>query len=99
MNNSGKVTVAAGSAGAIGSATTMTGITAGLSAPLANLGGYATAQVIASSIGVGGGPALSAGIAAVGGPIVAGALASTGVGILVAGAGFGIYKLVKFSLR
>ncbi len=95
MKSSGKVTVAAGSTGAVGSAATMTGITAGLSGPVANLGGYATAQIVASSIGVGGGPALSVGIAAIGGPIVAGALAATGVGLLAAGAGYGIFKLVQ----
>jgi hypothetical protein len=45
--------------------------------PAANLGGYAVAQVIAGSVGLGG-PALSTAIAAVGGPVVAGAAVAAG---------------------
>jgi hypothetical protein len=47
--------------------------TAALSGAVANLGGYAVAQMVAGSVGLGG-PALSLGIAAVGGPVVEGHL-------------------------
>lgn len=61
--------------------------TAALTGPAANLGGYAVAQVIAGSVGLGG-PALSTAIAAVGGPVVA-AVAVT------AGVGYGAYRVAK----
>jgi hypothetical protein len=77
----------------------LTGITATLSGPAANLGGYATAQIVASALGLGalgiGGPALSVVIAAVGGPVVAGGLAVAAVG----GTVYGGAKLVKKILR
>ena len=66
----------------------LVGATAALSGPAANLGGYAVAQMVAGSVGLGG-PALSVGIAAVGGPFVAGAAA-------VAGVGYGAYRVAKW---
>lgn len=75
--------IAAGSTGA-----GLMGATATLSGPVANLGGYATAQIIAGSFGMGG-PALSAGIAAVGGPVVVGAAVATGVGV-------GVYSVARW---
>ena len=64
----------------------LTVTTATLSAPTANLGGYATAQIVAGKVGMGGGPALSVAIKAVGGPLVAGTIASVGVGVVIWGA-------------
>lgn len=55
-----------------------------LSGPAVNLGGYAVAQTVAGTVGLGG-PALSVAIAAVGGPVVVGAVIVTGVGALVYG--------------
>jgi hypothetical protein len=66
----------------------LVGATAALSGPAANLGGYAVAQMVAGSVGLGG-PALSMGIAAVGGPFVAGA-------VLAAGVGYGTYRVAKW---
>ena len=66
----------------------LAGATAALAGPAANLGGYAVAQTIAGSVGLGG-PALSTAIAAVGGPIVAGAAVAAGVG-------YGAYRVVKW---
>ena len=77
-------------AGATSSAATgaaLYGSTALLSGPAANLGGYAVAQIAASSVGAGG-PALSVAIAAVGGPVVVGAAIAAGVGV-------GVYLLVR----
>lgn len=62
----------------------LVGSTAALTGSAANLGGYITAQTVASSLGLTAGPALSVGIAAIGGPVVAGALAVAGVGAGVA---------------
>ena len=90
--------VAVGSAAASGVATagTLAGITASLSVPAANLGLYATAQIVAGTIGVGGGPALATGIAAIGGPLVAASLATGGIALVVGAGGYGAYKLFKF---
>lgn len=70
-------------------------VTAGLSGPAANLGGYATAQILASASGAStlgiGGPALATAIAALGGPITAGIALAGGVGLLT----FGSVKLIK----
>jgi len=91
-----KVAIGSAAAGGTATVTTLGGITASLSAPLANLGGYATAQIIAGTIGVGGGPALATGIAAIGGPLVATGLATGGVALVLGVGGYGVYKLVKF---
>ena len=74
-----------------GTGASLVGATAALSGPAANLGGYAVAQTIAGSVGLGG-PALSAGIAASGGPVVAGAALATGVGYVT-------YRVAKFIFR
>lgn len=67
----------------------LTTITTGLSAPAANLGGYATAQIVASASGAStlgiGGPALTTAIAAMGGPIIAGLALAGGLGLLTYG--------------
>jgi hypothetical protein len=97
--NATTVATATGIIGAAGTAGTLGGITAGLTAPLANLGGYATAQVVAGAVGAGGGPALSAGIAAIGGPMVAAGFATAGVGIVAAGVAYGVYKFGKWLLE
>lgn len=72
--------VATGIACGSGTAGIMVGTTAALSPPLANLGGYATAQILAPSFMAG--PAMSSAIATVGGPLIAGALAATGIGLI-----------------
>ena len=78
----------AGLAAGAGTGAGLVGATAALTGPAANLGGYAVAQVVAGSVGLGG-PALSMGIAAVGGPVVAGAAVAAGVG-------YGAYRLAKW---
>lgn len=86
-----------GAAGVTGGG--LVAVTAGLSGPAANLGGYATAQIVASASGASalgiGGPALTTAIAAMGGPITAGIVFSGGVGFLT----YGSIKLIKRWLR
>lgn len=99
-----RAAVIGGNIGAIGTAGTLIAMTASLSGPAANLGGYATAQKIASglaSIGlkVPQGPALTKMISSVGGPKVAGAAAAVGIGLLVAGAAAGGYYLYTKSQK
>lgn len=93
-----RAAVIGGNIGAIGTAGTFIAMTARLSGPAANLGGYATAQKIASGLAniglnVPQGPALTKMISSVGGPKVAGAAAAVGVGLLIAGAAAGGYYL------
>jgi hypothetical protein len=90
--------IGGGSASAV-TAGTLAGITASLSGSVANLGGYATAQIVAASVGIGGGPALSVGIAAVGGPLVAGAIVTAGVGVAAAGLTVGGYALYRWARK
>jgi hypothetical protein len=78
----------AGLAAGAGTGAGLAGATAALSGPAANLGGYAVAQVMAGSVGLGG-PALSTAIAAVGGPLVASAAVAAGVG-------YGAYRVAKW---
>lgn len=78
----------AGLAAGAGTGAGLAGATAALSGPAANLGGYAVAQMMAGSVGLGG-PALSTAIAAVGGPVVAGAAVAAGVG-------YGAYRVAKW---
>jgi hypothetical protein len=78
----------AGLAAGAGTAAGLAGATAALTGPAASLGGYAVAQVMAGSVGLGG-PALSTAIAAVGGPVVAGAAVAAGVG-------YGAYRVAKW---
>jgi len=77
--------IAAASATTVSAATwgTLFGITAGLCHPAANLGGYATAQMVASSLVGVGGPVVATTVATLGGPIVAGALLVVGTGALI----------------
>jgi len=77
-----------GLAASAGTGVGLAGATAALTGPTANLGGYAVAQMVAGSVGLGG-PALSTAIATVGGPVVAGAA-------LAAGVGYGAYRMAKW---
>jgi len=79
---------------------TLTYLTSSLTPPLANLGGYATAQIVAGGMGTCtgisiGGPALSSAISAIGGPIVAGTILSGGGALVTAGATFIGYKVFR----
>ena len=78
----------AGLAAGAGTGAGLAGATAALTGPAAILGGYAVAQVMAGSVGLGG-PALSTAIAAVGGPVVAGAAVAAGVG-------YGAFRLANW---
>jgi hypothetical protein len=80
----------AGLAAGAGTGAGLAGATAALSGPTANLGGYAVAQMIAGSVGMGG-PGLSTAIAAAGGPVVAGV-------VVAAGIGYGVYRIVDWFL-
>ena len=94
-----KMLIAAGVGGAIGTvaaAGTLIGMTKTLAYPASNLGGYATAQVVAKNLGkiglnVGSGPQLAKTISSMGGPKSAGALTAVGVGVAAAGLAVGGY--------
>ena len=88
-----KIILGSDAAGSAATAGTCRGTTAALSGPAANLGGYATAQILLGSWA--GGPALSTTIAMVG-PVAAGAIAATGVGLAIVGLGYGGYHLYKW---
>lgn len=81
----------AGVAAGVGTGAGLVGATAALTGPAANLGGYAVAQIVAGSVGLGG-PVLSTAIAAVGGPVMAGAAIAGGVG-------YGVYRAAKWILE
>ena len=86
MKNSTTLSSAAGIVSASATGGSLVGYTAALSGPAANLGGYATAQVVASTLPlVSGGPTLAVGIATLGGPVTAGVLLCVGVGVTVYG--------------
>lgn len=96
----GKAALIGGAIGAAGTATTLTVMTARLAAPLSNLGGYGTAQVIAGKLAnlgmhVPQGPALTKLISSVGGPKVAAAGVAVGVGLAAAGIAAGGYYLYR----
>jgi LysM repeat protein len=98
--NLGKAALIGGAIGTLGTAGALTAMTATLGAPLANLGGYGTAQVIASKLVDWGmkvptGPALSKLITSVGGPKVAAAGVAVGVGLAAAGLAAGGYYLYQ----
>ncbi|MGE3725770.1 MAG: LysM peptidoglycan-binding domain-containing protein [Candidatus Sericytochromatia bacterium] len=98
--NLGKAALIGGAIGTVGTAGALTAMTATLGAPLANLGGYGTAQVIASKLvdfglKVPTGPALSKLISTVGGPKVAAAGVAVGVGLAAAGLAAGGYYLYQ----
>lgn len=89
-----------GTIGVVGTGGALIGITRSLGAPLANLGGYGTAQVVAgklASIGlaVPQGPALTKLVSSIGGPKVAGAAVAVGVGLAAAGIAAGGYYLYQ----
>jgi len=95
----------AGRAGLVGTAVTAGSLivtTSKLAAPVANLGGYATAQIVAKNltkigISLGGPVQVSKMVSAVGGPKVAGAIVAVGVGVTVAGIAAGSYHLYNKS--
>lgn len=98
----GKAALVGGVIGTAGTAGALIAITSKLAPPLSNLGGYATAQVVAKSVnGVVGkvglkvptGPALTKIVSKVGGPKVAGAVTAVAVGAVVAGVAAGGYYL------
>lgn len=94
----GKVAVASGVAGAAVTGLTFVAITASLKAPLSNLGGYATAQIVAKNVNKVGlslptGPALTKAVSKMGGPKSTGTMVALGVGVAVAGAAVGSYYL------
>ncbi|PIQ24787.1 hypothetical protein COW36_23740 [bacterium (Candidatus Blackallbacteria) CG17_big_fil_post_rev_8_21_14_2_50_48_46] len=94
----GKAALIGGAVGTVGTAGALTAITATLGAPLSNLGGYGTAQLIAGKLTAIGlkvptGPALSKLISTVGGPKVAAAGVAVGVGLAAAGLAAGGYYL------
>lgn len=100
LSDVGKAAAIGGTVGAVGTAATLTVMTARLAAPLSNLGGYGTAQVVASKLASVGmhvpqGPALSKLISSVGGPKVAAAGVAVGVGIAAAGIAAGGYYLYR----
>lgn len=103
---SGAVRAAAigGTIGTLGTATALIAKTATLAHPVANFGGYATAQTVAKGINaltskigltVPTGPALSKAISSIGGPKVAAAGVAIGVGIAAAGLAVGGYYLYQ----
>lgn len=87
--------------GAGATAATLVGITASLSGPVANLGGYATAQIINKGLtqiglSLGSAPQVAQLVKSVGGPKVAGTIVVVGVGVAVAGlAAGGVYLYNK----
>jgi len=89
-----KAAVIGGGVGGVATGGTLVGTTAALSGPAANLGGYATAQILGSSLGLGG-PSLSTAIAALGGPAVVGTVATGGLALVAAGVGWAGYKIFK----
>lgn len=85
MRESTKAASALAATGSAGTGGLLIGITTGLSGPSANLGGYITAQMVASSVAGMGGPTVATAVAVVGGPVVAGALVIFGTGALIFG--------------
>jgi len=79
-----------GIAGAAGTVGTLGGITAAISWPASNIGGY----IVAARL-LGGGAATGAKVAALGGPAVVAGLASLGVGTALALLAFSIAKVLK----
>ncbi|MBF2052449.1 MAG: LysM peptidoglycan-binding domain-containing protein [Candidatus Sericytochromatia bacterium] len=104
-NGVGKAALIGGAVGTIGMGATLIGLTSTLAPPAANLGGYATAQVVAKGVNsltskVGfkalpTGPAMTKLVSKVGGPKVAGSVAAVGVGLAVAGLAAGGYYLYQ----
>jgi hypothetical protein len=92
MKNSTKAANAAGVGAAGATGGTLVAITSGLAGPAANLGGYATAQIVASTLAPSlAGPALATGISIIGGPVIAGGALAIGVGA----AAYGCCKVVS----
>lgn len=97
----GKAALVGGAIGAAGTGVLLVGLTRSIGS---NLGGYATAQVVAKGINsvtskigfkVPAGPALSKIVSKIGGPKVAGAVTAVAAGAVVAGVAAGGYYLYK----
>ncbi|MGE3725325.1 MAG: LysM peptidoglycan-binding domain-containing protein, partial [Candidatus Sericytochromatia bacterium] len=93
-NGVGKAALIGGTVATVATGAVLIGVTKSLAPPLSNLGGYATAQVVAKSVnGVIGkvglklptGPALTKIVSKVGGPKSAGVVTALAVGAVVAG--------------
>lgn len=104
----GKAALIGGTVGTIATGAVLIGVTKSLAPPLSNLGGYATAQVVAKGVnGVIGkvglklptGPALTKIVSKVGGPKSAGAVTALAVGAVVAGVAAGGYYLYNKSSK
>lgn len=100
LKDVGTAAAIGGAVGAVGTVATLSVITARLSAPLSNLGGYGTAQIVAGKLASVGlkvpqGPALTKLISSVGGPKVASAGVAIGVGVAAAGLAAGGYYLYR----
>jgi nucleoid-associated protein YgaU len=101
-NGVGKAALIGGTVATVATGAVLIGVTRSLAPPLSNLGGYATAQVVAKSVNgvigkvglhVPAGPALAKIVSKVGGPKVAGAVTALAVGAVVAGVAAGGYYL------
>ncbi|PIQ28388.1 hypothetical protein COW36_03840 [bacterium (Candidatus Blackallbacteria) CG17_big_fil_post_rev_8_21_14_2_50_48_46] len=102
----GKAALVGGAFGTVATGAVLIGVTKSLAPPLSNLGGYATAQVVAKSVNsvvgkvglhVPTGPALTKIVSKVGGPKMAGAVTALAVGAVVAGVAAGGYYLYNRS--
>jgi hypothetical protein len=103
-----KAALVGGTLGTVATGAVLIGVTRSLAPPLSNLGGYATAQVVAKSVNsvigkvglkVPTGPALTKIVSKVGGPKVAGSVTALAVGAVVAGVAAGGYYLYNRSAR
>lgn len=101
-NGVGKAALIGGTVATVATGAVLIGVTRSLVPPASNLGGYATAQVVAKSVNgligkvglkVPAGPALAKIVSKVGGPKVAGAVTALAVGAVVAGVAAGGYYL------
>lgn len=100
LKDVGKAAAIGGAVGAVGTVATLSVITARLAAPASNLGGYATAQIVAGKLAniglaVPQGPALTKLVSSIGGPKVAAAGVAIGVGVAAAGLVAGGYYLYR----
>ena len=82
--------VRAGVSGVAGTAGTLLGMSASIAWPASNISGY----IVAGRI-LGGGAVTTAKIAAMGGPAIVGGIASMGVGTILAGLAFTIFKILE----
>jgi len=93
-----KISTIAGMTGTVITATALIAVTKSLTYPASNLGGYATAQIVAKAVNSVGfsmptGASLSKIVSSVGGPKSAGVMTAVGVGVAAAGVAAGGYYL------